>query len=118
MFILIGNLWKLECPPTVGIVAQTTIIRCFFKGIEDIEIVAVFLRKTTQEEDVFNIDLLKDEESGDRRFSLENPALGPSLQISDTKFSDDGEYLYRVVTDRGEHTKQLAISVTGEVYFL
>lgn len=115
MFILIysADLWKLECLPTVGIVSQTTVIRCSFKGFKKMEIVAVSLTKTTEEKPVFTMD--PDSVSGDQRISLENPELGPSLEISDTMFSDEGEYLYNVITDRGAKMAQLSISVTGEI---
>lgn len=115
MFILLysADLWKLECLPTVGIVSQTTVIRCFFRGIKEMEIVAVSLTKTTQEKPVFTMD--PNSISGDRRISLENKESGPSLQISDTMFSDEGEYLYLVITDRGKKSAQLSISVTGEI---
>lgn len=107
-----SDLWKLECLPTVGIFAQTTVIRCFFKDIKDINIVAVSLSKAEQKEPFFAQDDSK--RSGDPRFSLENLAVGPSLQISDTMFSDEGKYVYRVVTDCGDKKIQLSISVTAK----
>ncbi len=118
MFVILcsTDLFKLECLPTVGIFAQTTVIRCFFKGIKDIHIVAVSLKKAEEKEPFFTQEDLK--RSGDPRFSLENLAVGPSLQISNTKFSDEGKYVYRVVTDSGFQEIQLSISVTGEIQFL
>ncbi len=115
MFVILcsTDLWKLECLPTVGIFAQTTVIRCFFKDIKDINIVAVSLSKAEQKEPFFAQDDSK--RSGDPRFSLENLGVGPSLQISDTMFSDEGKYVYRVVTDCGDKKIQLSISVTGEI---
>lgn len=117
MFVLLcsTDLWTLECLPTVGIVAETTVINCNFKDIQEIEIDAVSLTKVTEIMPIFKYD---DTNSGDPRFSLKDPALGPSLQISDTKFSDEGEYLYRVVTDRGAKMVQLKITITGEIEFL
>ncbi|XP_048055500.1 uncharacterized protein zgc:174863 isoform X2 [Megalobrama amblycephala] len=106
------DLWKLECLPTVGIVSETTVITCSFKGFKKMEIVAVSLTKTTQEKPVFTMD--PDSISGDQRISLENSELGPSLKISDTMFSDEGEYLYNVITDRGAKMAQLSISVTAK----
>ncbi|KAK7155207.1 hypothetical protein R3I93_009987 [Phoxinus phoxinus] len=103
------DLWKLECLPTVGIVAETTVINCNFKDIPKIEIVAVTLKNATDNKQIFFKH--EDEKSGDPRLSL--LALGPSLQISDTKFSDEGDYLYRVITDRGETTVQLRITITA-----
>lgn len=110
------DLWKLECLPTVGIFAQTTVIKCFFKHIKDINIVAVYLSKAEQNEPFFAQDDSK--RSGDPRFSLENLAVSPSLQISDTMFSDEGKYVYRVVTDCGDEEIQFSISVIGEITFL
>lgn len=107
-----SDLFKLECRPTVGILAQTTVIRCFFKNINDIEIVGVILKKAEQKDPIFS--QVGSERSGDPRFSLENIKVGPSLQISNTVFSDDGEYLYRVVTDSGEKEIQFSISVTAK----
>ncbi|XP_016100846.1 uncharacterized protein [Sinocyclocheilus grahami] len=107
-----SDLWKLECPPTYGILAQSTVIRCYFKDIKDIHIVAVSLRKVGQDKPLFAQEESK--RSGDQRFSLENSAMSPSLQISDTMFSDEGEYLYHVVTDRGYEDIQLSISVTAK----
>uniref|UniRef100_A0A671K208 Ig-like domain-containing protein n=1 Tax=Sinocyclocheilus anshuiensis TaxID=1608454 RepID=A0A671K208_9TELE len=105
-FIVISLLFKRKpisnSAPAVGIVAQTTVIRCFFKNIKDIHILGVYLTKAEQKR------------SGDPRFSLENLAVGPSLQISDTMFSDEGKYLYLVVTDSGVEEIQLSISVTAK----
>lgn len=110
------DLWKLECLPTVGIFAQTTVIKCFFKHIKDINIVAVYLSKAEQNEPFFA--QYDSKRSGDPRFSLENLAVSPSLQISDTMFSDEGKYVYRVVTDCGDEEIQFSISVIGEITFL
>lgn len=117
MFVLLcsTDLWTLECLPTVGVVAETTVINCNFKEIQEIEIVAVFLKKVTENTPIFKYNGYN---SGDPRFSLKDPALGPSLQISDTTFSDEGEYLYHVKTDRGEKKVQLKITITGEIEFL
>ncbi|XP_052455326.1 uncharacterized protein LOC128015501 isoform X1 [Carassius gibelio] len=106
------DLWKLECPPTVGIFAETTVIRCYFKDIKDIEIVAVYLTKVGEDEPLFSQEESK--RSGDQRFSLENSAKGPSLKISKTMFSDEGEYLYHVITDSGFKKIKLSISVTAK----
>ncbi len=75
-----------------------------------------FFKKAEEKEPFFTQEDLK--RSGDPRFSLENLAVGPSLQISDTMFSDEGKYMYRVVTDSGFQEIQLSISVTGEIQFL
>ncbi|XP_051753066.1 uncharacterized protein zgc:174863 isoform X2 [Ctenopharyngodon idella] len=106
------DLWKLECLPTVGIVSETTVIRCIVKDFKTMEILAVSLTKITQEKPVFEMN--QKSISGDERFSLKNPKLGPSLQISDTKFSDEGEYLYRVMTDSGVKMAQFSISITAK----
>ncbi|CAM4623873.1 unnamed protein product [Leuciscus chuanchicus] len=104
------DLWTLECLPTVGIVAETTVINCNFKDIQEIKIVAVSLKKIPENMPIFEYD---GKNSGDPRFSLKNP-LGPSLQISETTFSDEGEYLYRVVTDKGAKKVQLKITITAK----
>lgn len=44
--------------------------------------------------------------------------MGPSLQISDTMFTDEGEYLYRVITDSGDKDVELSIIVIGEFFRL
>lgn len=82
----------------------------------DIEVVAVALRRLKQEVSVFE-HFLKESPSGDPRFSLVNPATDPSLKISDTHLSDEGEYEYYVATNIGEHTVRLNIVVTGEIIF-
>lgn len=110
------GLFELECLPAVGILAQTTVIRCFFKDIKDIQILGVYLTKAEEKDPFFHQD--GSERSGDPRFSVENLEVGPSLQISDTTFSDEGKYRYRVVTDSGVKEIQLSISVTGEIQFL
>lgn len=119
MFVLpcSTDLWTLECLPTVGIVAKTTVIKCNFKGIQEIEIEAVSLTKAKENKLLFQYQY-GEYKSRDPRFSLENPASGPSLEISNTTFSDEDEYVYRVVTDRGEKTVQFRITITGEIEFL
>ncbi|XP_016362321.1 uncharacterized protein LOC107704012 isoform X1 [Sinocyclocheilus anshuiensis] len=107
-----SGLLKVECLPAVGILAQTTVIRCVFKNVKDIHILGVYLTKTGQNEPFFS--QVGSESSGDPRFSLENLAVGPSLQISDTMFSDEGKYQYRVVTDSGFEEIQLSISVRAK----
>uniref|UniRef100_A0A673KU75 Uncharacterized LOC107733913 n=1 Tax=Sinocyclocheilus rhinocerous TaxID=307959 RepID=A0A673KU75_9TELE len=106
-----SGLLKVECLPAVGILAQTTVIRCVFKN-KDIHILGVYLTKTGQNKPFFS--QVGSESSGDPRFSLENLAVGPSLQISDTMFSDEGKYEYRVVTDSGFKEIQLSISVRAK----
>ncbi|XP_077055153.1 uncharacterized protein LOC143706760 isoform X2 [Siphateles boraxobius] len=106
------DLWRLECLPTVGIVAETTVINCNFKDIQEIKIEGVSLKKITENKPLFTF--FEETNSGDPRFGLKNPALGPSLQISDTKFSDEGEYLYYVLTDTGEKKVQLRITITAK----
>ncbi|XP_051996481.1 uncharacterized protein LOC127653728 [Xyrauchen texanus] len=103
-------LWKLECQPTVGIAAQVTVIRCLIKCSGLIEVVGVALIKGEQEKPVFE-HIINKTPSGDPRFSLVSPAKDPSLQISDTVFSDEGEYEYYVVTNMGEKRARLSISV-------
>ncbi|XP_056315813.1 uncharacterized protein zgc:174863 isoform X2 [Danio aesculapii] len=107
-----GELLDLKCQPTVGIVAQTTDIRCQYKTNGDTIINGVFLKKSTEENFIFQ--MYGNKIYGDKRFSLENPTNDPSLKISDTMFSDEGNYDYRVVTDRGEQTVQLSITVTAK----
>ncbi|XP_051996652.1 uncharacterized protein LOC127653880 isoform X2 [Xyrauchen texanus] len=105
-------LWKLECQPTVGIAAQTTVIRCPIKHSGQIEVFGVALTKVKQEKPVFE-HIINKTPLGDPRFSLVNPAKDPSLQISDTVFSDEGEYEYYVVTNMGEKRARLSISVVA-----
>ncbi|XP_073708072.1 uncharacterized protein [Garra rufa] len=108
-----GDAWILDCPSsTVAIAGQTTVIRCHFRGIKDISIFAVFLTKDTQDKTTF--EMYRDKNSGDPRFSLENQKMGPSLQISETMFSDEGQYSYRVVTDSGDKEVEFSISVTAK----
>ncbi|KAK2889109.1 hypothetical protein Q8A67_014484 [Cirrhinus molitorella] len=112
----IGDAWTLDCPSsTVAIAGRTTVITCYFRKIENIKIVAVSLTKDAQDKatKIFS-EILEEKKSGDLRFSLENPEMGPSLQISETMFSDEGKYLYRVVTDSGVKEVQLSISVTAK----
>ncbi|XP_051568083.1 uncharacterized protein LOC127449029 isoform X5 [Myxocyprinus asiaticus] len=108
------DLWKLECQPTVGIAAQTTDIRCSIrcpiKCSGHIELVGVALTKVKQEKPVFE-HIINETPSGDPRFSLVNPVKDPSLQLSDTVFSDEGEYEYYVATNMGEKTARISISV-------
>lgn len=106
-----GELLDLKCQPTVGIVAQTTDIRCLYKDNGDTNIVGVFLKKSTEENSIFQ--MYGNKIYGDKRFTLENPRNGPSLKITNTMFSDEGNYDYRVVTDRGEQTVRLSITVTA-----
>uniref|UniRef100_A0A8C2IRY1 Zgc:174863 n=1 Tax=Cyprinus carpio TaxID=7962 RepID=A0A8C2IRY1_CYPCA len=112
VFVCSTGLFELECLPAVGILAQTTVIRCFFKNTTDIQILGVYLTKAEQKEPFFR--QVGSEGSGDPRFSLENLEVGPSLQISDTVFSDEGKYRYRVITDRGAKEIQFSISVTAK----
>uniref|UniRef100_A0A9J7WWV4 Ig-like domain-containing protein n=1 Tax=Cyprinus carpio carpio TaxID=630221 RepID=A0A9J7WWV4_CYPCA len=106
------DLFELECPPAVGILAQTTVIRCFFKNIKDIQILGVYLTKAEQKDPFFS--QVGSKGSGDPRFSVEYLEDGPSLQISDTMFSDEGKYRYRVVTDSSVKEIQLSINVTAK----
>ncbi|XP_043098088.1 uncharacterized protein zgc:174863 [Puntigrus tetrazona] len=107
-----SDLWNLECHPKPGIFGQTTSIKCVFKDIEHIQIIGVYLRKTDQIKRVFT--QTKSDFSGDQRFSLENMAMGPSLQISNTQFSDEGKYMYCVETDSGRKEIEFSISVTAK----
>ncbi|XP_050968964.1 CD276 antigen homolog isoform X2 [Labeo rohita] len=108
-----GDFWTLNCPSSiVAIAGQTTVISCNFKNIQEINIVAVVLKKDMEEDTTFQ--MYKGETSGNQRFSLKNQKMGPSLQISETMFSDEGKYLYRVVTDRGAKEVQLSISITAK----
>jgi len=113
MFVFVCST-DLECQPTVGIVYQKTVIKCYFKSIQDIKIESVSLTRTTHKEPIFKYYKNK---SGDPRFSL-NSTSDPSLQISDTKFADEGEYMYRVVTNRGERKVKLGITIIGEIEFI
>ncbi|XP_051986986.1 uncharacterized protein LOC127646991 isoform X2 [Xyrauchen texanus] len=106
-------LWKLECQSTVGIVGQTTVIKCHIKYSGDIDVVGVALTNVKQDKPVFQ-HLIKKTPSGDPRFSLVNQEKDLSLQLSDTMFSDEGEYEYYVATNIGEKTAKLSISVTAK----
>ncbi|KAF4112134.1 uncharacterized protein zgc:174863 [Onychostoma macrolepis] len=107
-----SDLFELECLPTVGIFAQTTTIKCVFKDISNINMVAVSLRKAEQNKTCFTEE--KSRRSGEPRFRLENFKAGPSLTISNTMFSDEGKYVYRVLTNSGDKEVQLSISVEAK----
>lgn len=115
VFVLLCSteLLDLKCQPTAGIVAQTTVIRCQYKDNGDTNLLAVYLKRSTEENIVFG--MYDNQTLGDTRFSLENPLNGASLKIADTMVSDEGHYYYRVITDIGEQTVQLYITVTGEI---
>ncbi|XP_051563333.1 uncharacterized protein LOC127446454 isoform X2 [Myxocyprinus asiaticus] len=106
-------LWELECQPTVGIVGQPTVIRCHIKYSGDFEVVGVALKNVKQDNPVFQ-HIIKETPAGDPRFSLVNQGKDLSLQLSDTIFSDEGEYEYYVATNIGEKTAKLRISVTAK----
>ncbi|XP_051986979.1 uncharacterized protein zgc:174863 isoform X4 [Xyrauchen texanus] len=106
-------LWNLECQPTVGIVGQTTVIRCHIKYSGDIKVVGVALKKVKQDKTVFQ-HLIKETPLGDPRFSLVNQGKALSLQLSDTIFSDEGEYECYVTTNIGEKMAKLSISITAK----
>lgn len=115
-FCQYADLLKLECEPAVGIAAHTTVITCHFRGNKDVKIDAVSLRKVGQNEPTFRHSIAKHQKLGDPRFSLENPAEGPSLKINDTMFSDTGEFDYEIVTNRGKASAKFSLSVTGETF--
>lgn len=115
-FCQYADLLKLECEPAVGIAAHTTVITCHFRGNKDVKIDAVSLRKVGQKELTFRHSIAKHQKLGDPRFSLENPAEGPSLKINDTMFSDTGEFDYEIVTNRGKASAKFSLSVTGETF--
>ncbi|XP_067315611.1 uncharacterized protein zgc:174863 [Pseudorasbora parva] len=108
-----GDLWDLKCLPTLGIVGQTTVVSCSFKGFDDIEIVGVTLRRVTEDKPFLEI-WKNGKKTEDPRFSLETKEMGLSLKIFDTHFSDEGKYLYHVETDRGGKTVQISISITAK----
>lgn len=108
---------QLECDPAVGIAAQTTVITCRFRNFnKDVKIGGVSLKKVGQNETIFQHLIAKQKVQGDHRFSLENPAKGPSLKINDTMFSDAGVYEYKVVTNRGQTSIKCSISVIGKTF--
>lgn len=115
-FCQYADLLKLECEPAVGIAAHTTVITCHFRGNKDVKIDAVSLRKVGQNEPTFRHSIAKHQKLGDPRFSLENPAEGPSLKINDTMFSDTGVFDYEIATNRGKASAKFSLSVTGETF--
>ncbi|XP_072539390.1 uncharacterized protein [Salminus brasiliensis] len=96
-----SRLVDLECKPADGVVGQTTNISCsFIASVADqhITVITVFVYKNGQKDPLFTIK--NGSESGDARFRL--PSVSdPSLELTDTALTDEGEYLYMLLTNRG-----------------
>ncbi|KAI4905563.1 hypothetical protein NFI96_000402 [Prochilodus magdalenae] len=109
---------RVDCPPAVGVVGETTEISCSFRKRfpdQSITITAV----TVTKRDKGPVFRIKEGEKkgdhgdrGDTRFKLPSRE-DPSLQITNTALSDEGLYDYLVVTDRGTTSGTFWISVTG-----
>ncbi|KAI4883753.1 hypothetical protein NFI96_007668 [Prochilodus magdalenae] len=108
---------RVDCPPVVGVVGETTEISCSFRKRfpdQSITITAV----TVTRRDKGPVFWIKGGEKGNRgdrgdtRFNLPSRE-DPSLQITNTALSDEGLYDYLVVTDRGAASGTFWISVTG-----
>ncbi|XP_072538916.1 uncharacterized protein [Salminus brasiliensis] len=99
---LTDRLLSVECQPAAGVVGQSMKISCLFRtslGIDqDIIINTVFVYKNGQKDPLFTIK--NSGGSGDPRFRL--PSVSdPSLELTDTALTDEGEYLYMLSTNRG-----------------
>ncbi|KAL7890961.1 hypothetical protein AOLI_G00004370 [Acnodon oligacanthus] len=119
MSVSLGNthseMLKLECQPAVGVVGQTTKISCSFKkNFEEDQIIitAGSVTKRGQADPLFWFQ--NDKVNGDHRFK--SPSKNdPFLLLTDTAVSDEGEYDYTVVTNRGIiKDRTFGISVTAK----
>ncbi|KAI4877209.1 hypothetical protein NFI96_028665 [Prochilodus magdalenae] len=106
---------RVDCPPAVGVVGETTEISCSFESyfVADLNVIiyAVTVTKRGATGPVFWINSEGDQ--GDPRFKLPS-RYDPSLQITNTALSDEGLYDYEVLTNRGPGSGTFWIRVTGE----
>ncbi|KAG9277379.1 hypothetical protein AMEX_G7384 [Astyanax mexicanus] len=96
-----GRLLRLECQPADGVVGQTMKIPCSFKsssGHQEINIVLVSVFKSDPENPVFLFR--KNVETGDPRFKLPSEN-NPSLELASAAVTDEGNYRYMILTNRG-----------------
>ncbi|XP_017577115.1 uncharacterized protein LOC108441877 isoform X1 [Pygocentrus nattereri] len=118
MSVSLGNtqteMLKLECQTAVGVVGQTTKLCCSFKKnfkADQINITAGFVTKRGERDPLFWFK--KGVANGDHRFKP--PSLNdPSLLLTDTAVSDEGQYDYTVLTNRGITKEALRINVTAK----
>ncbi|KAI4905564.1 hypothetical protein NFI96_000403 [Prochilodus magdalenae] len=96
-----STLINVDCRPAAGVAGQPTKISCSFKknfgGDHSIIISAVTVMKKGERDPVFQMN---GEVQEGARFNLPSTE-DPSLQITNTAVSDEGQYDYMVVTNRG-----------------
>ncbi|XP_066522450.1 ICOS ligand-like isoform X2 [Hoplias malabaricus] len=95
------RLLELECQPAAGFAGKETKISCSFKtviGDKDITISGLVITKNGQK-DVF-FSWLDNVNKGDPRVKLSS-RTDPSLLFTNTTVSDEGEYEYKIMTNRG-----------------
>ncbi|KAB5584686.1 hypothetical protein PHYPO_G00110330 [Pangasianodon hypophthalmus] len=108
------SLFKLKCQPAVGVIGQTTHISCsieLYTKPKPVVINTVTLTRSGEKKSCFAIQPFENIQIGDSRFDVEN---GPSLQLHNTTFSDEGEYWYIIRTNLGQDDVQFTINVTAK----
>ncbi|XP_066522391.1 uncharacterized protein [Hoplias malabaricus] len=96
------KLLELECQPAVGVIGKITKIPCSFKiHSGDLDIRTVIIRRKGQINKVVYINTGKNIVEGDPRIQLVS-RTDPSLLFTNTAVSDEGEYEYKLETNRGE----------------
>ncbi|XP_053098181.1 butyrophilin-like protein 2 isoform X1 [Pangasianodon hypophthalmus] len=108
------SLFKLKCQPAVGVIGQTTHISCsieLYTKPTPVVINTVTLLRSGEKKPCFAFQPFENIQIGDSRFEVEN---GPSLQLHNTAFSDEGEYWYLIRTNLGQDQVQFTINVTAK----
>lgn len=105
------DLFTLKCQSAVGVIGQTTHISCSIEAKDEAVIKDVILTRTGEEKACFTFQPIKNIVRGDPRFKVVNLA---SLQLHNTRVSDEGEYKYLIRTSLGSNTAKFTISVTGK----
>ncbi|MCJ8730126.1 hypothetical protein PDJAM_G00114540 [Pangasius djambal] len=108
------SLFKLKCQPAVGVIGQTTHISCsieFLTKSKHVIINTVALTRSGEKNSCFAFQPFENVRIGDSRFEVENE---PSLQLHNTKTSDEGEYRYFIRTNLGQDQVQFTMNVTAK----
>ncbi|XP_066519667.1 uncharacterized protein [Hoplias malabaricus] len=107
---------ELECEAAVGVVGENTKIPCSFRiktGDKGATFYEVMTKKKGQRHPVLYINFLDPVVNKDPRVRLPS-RTDPSLLFTNTAVSDEGEYEYQLLTDRGEIKGGFSLRVTAK----
>ncbi|XP_066518788.1 cell adhesion molecule 3-like [Hoplias malabaricus] len=106
----------MECQSAVGVVGENTKIPCTFRvttGDKHNTIYEVMIKKKGQKYPVFYINYTDKIVQGDPRVKLPS-RTDPFLLFTNTTVSDEGEYEYKIMTNRGVIKGGFSLSVTAK----